>query len=56
MYNDRPNLMLGFHGCDESVVMQLITNPDEVKISQETLHLKAQVFRQKTISKSASEI
>jgi hypothetical protein len=28
--------MLGFHGCDESVMMQLVNNPNEVKISQET--------------------
>jgi hypothetical protein len=36
MYNERPNLMLGFHGCDESVMKQLINNPNEVKISQKT--------------------
>jgi hypothetical protein len=31
MYNSRPNLMLGFHGCDESVRNQLTANPKSVK-------------------------
>ena len=35
MYNHRPNLMIGFHGCDESVRNQLVMQPDEVKISEE---------------------
>ena len=35
MYNSRPNLMLGFHGCDESTRNQLVQNPDSVKRSQE---------------------
>jgi hypothetical protein len=35
MYNKRPNLMLGFHGCDESARNELVTNPDIVKKSQE---------------------
>jgi len=35
MYSSRPNLMLGFHGCDESVRNELIRNPDNVKKSQE---------------------
>lgn len=35
MYRKRPNLMLGFHGCDESVRNQLVTKPDIVKKSQE---------------------
>lgn len=36
MYSGRPNLMLGFHGCDESVRNELVNNPDVVKKSQET--------------------
>jgi hypothetical protein len=36
MYNDRPNLMLGFHGCDQSVRDRLVTNPDVVMISHES--------------------
>jgi hypothetical protein len=28
--------MIGFHGCDESVRNQLVTNPDFVKISKES--------------------
>lgn len=35
MYNRRPNLMLGFHGCDEFVRNELVNNPDIVKKSQE---------------------
>jgi len=35
MYSTRPNLMIGFHGCDESVMKDLINNPFEVKKSQE---------------------
>ncbi|HFK5586337.1 hypothetical protein CMU66_02515 [Elizabethkingia anophelis] len=36
MYSGRPNLMLGFHGCDESIRNELVNNPDVVKKSQET--------------------
>lgn len=36
MYKKRPNLTIGFHGCDESVRDDLVTNPDVVKRSQET--------------------
>jgi hypothetical protein len=36
MYKDRPNLMLGFHGCDQSVRDRLVTNPDVVRISRES--------------------
>ncbi|MDR6564520.1 MULTISPECIES: hypothetical protein [unclassified Arcicella] len=36
MYSKRPNLMLGFHGCDESVRNELVTRPDIVKKSQES--------------------
>ncbi len=35
MYRDRPNLMIGFHGCDESVRNDLVKKPDNVKSSQE---------------------
>lgn len=35
MYRDRPNLMIGFHGCDESVRNNLVNQPDKVKSSQE---------------------
>ncbi|QOW10593.1 hypothetical protein Q73A0000_09515 [Kaistella flava (ex Peng et al. 2021)] len=35
MYNRRPNLMLGFHGCDQAVRDELVNNPDIVKKSQE---------------------
>lgn len=35
MYNRRPNLMIGFHGSDESVRNGLVTKPDIVKKSQE---------------------
>ena len=35
MYNSRPNLMIGFHGCDQSVGDNLVKNPDNVEKSQE---------------------
>lgn len=35
MYSRRPNLMIGFHGCDESVRNELVSNPDHVRKSQE---------------------
>lgn len=35
MYRSRPNLMLGFHGCDESVRDALVLNPDNVRKSEE---------------------
>ena len=35
MYRDRPNLMIGFHGCDESVRNNIVNQPDKVKSSQE---------------------
>lgn len=35
MYRKRPNLTIGFHGCDLSVRNDLVTNPDKVKKSQE---------------------
>src|ERR1700744_3150654 len=36
MYNNRPNLMLGFHGCDESIRDHLVNNPNSIKKSEET--------------------
>lgn len=36
MYSSRPNLMLGFHGCDESVRDRLVMQPQSVRKSQET--------------------
>ncbi|MFD2918375.1 hypothetical protein ACFS6H_01560 [Terrimonas rubra] len=36
MYNSRPNLIIGFHGCDESIRNHLVQNPNSVKKSQET--------------------
>ena len=36
IYSKRPNLMIGFHGCDESVRNNLVNNPNKIKKSQET--------------------
>ncbi|MFC3562906.1 hypothetical protein [Pedobacter jamesrossensis] len=35
MYNQRPNLILGFHGCDQSVRDQLLLDPNKYKTSKE---------------------
>lgn len=35
MYDQRPNLILGFHGCDESVRDQLLLDPNKYKTSKE---------------------
>ena len=35
MYNQRPNLILGFHGCDETVRDRLLINPNDYKMSKE---------------------
>lgn len=35
MYSCRPNLFIGFHGCDESIRNNLVNNPNNVKKSQE---------------------
>ncbi len=35
MYNQRPNLIFGFHGCDESIRDQLLVNPNNYKASKE---------------------
>lgn len=36
IYRNRPNLTIGFHGCDEEVRNQLVNLPNTVKKSQET--------------------
>jgi hypothetical protein len=36
MYRRRPNLQIGFHGCDETVASNLVSNPDVVNKSQES--------------------
>lgn len=33
IYRNRPNLMIGFHGCDEKVRNDLVINPDTIKLS-----------------------
>lgn len=35
VYSSRPNLMNGFHVCDESVRNELVNNPNKIKKSQE---------------------
>lgn len=35
MYNNKPNLVIGFHGCDKSTRDALVFNPQNVKISEE---------------------
>jgi hypothetical protein len=35
MYDVRPNLIIGFHGCDEAICHSLINNPDNIQISQQ---------------------
>ncbi|SDG74327.1 hypothetical protein [Chitinophaga filiformis] len=34
MYHIRPNLIVGFHGCDEVVRNALLNNPNKIKISR----------------------
>jgi hypothetical protein len=34
MYDSRPNLIIGFHGCDEAVKQKLINNSSSIQISQ----------------------
>lgn len=33
MYTRRSQLLIGFHGCDESIALKLVNNPKEVEIS-----------------------
>jgi len=35
LYSASPNLIIGFHGCDEKTRDKLLTNPDELKVSKE---------------------
>lgn len=35
MYSTRSNLLIGFHGCDESIAQKLLNSPKKVKISTE---------------------
>ena len=35
MYNYRPNLILGFPGCDETIRDQLLINPNKYNSSKE---------------------
>ena len=34
MYDVKPNLIIGFHGCDADVCRELLNNPDNIKISK----------------------
>ncbi|HEU4555826.1 MAG TPA: hypothetical protein VFS25_23480 [Chitinophaga sp.] len=34
MYDVKPNLIIGFHGCDADVCKALLNNPDQIKISK----------------------
>jgi hypothetical protein len=34
MYDIRPQIVIGFHGCDESVRDKLVNNPDELEFSK----------------------
>jgi hypothetical protein len=34
MYDVKPNLIIGFHGCEAAIRDSLLKNPDEIKISQ----------------------
>ena len=36
MYRSRPNLHIGFHGCDEAIRDELVLHPYRVKKSQES--------------------
>lgn len=35
LYSASPNLIIGFHGCDENTRDSLLTNPDKIEISKE---------------------
>jgi len=39
MYQERPNLNIGFHGCDLSVRDNLVLNPDRVRKRQKVFIL-----------------
>lgn len=44
MYSSRSNLIIGFHGCDESVAHQLLTKPQKIKISEQPFDWLGHVF------------
>jgi hypothetical protein len=35
MYDNRSNLIIGFHGCDRAAAAALINNPDTIKVSKQ---------------------
>ena len=35
MYDARPNLIIGFHGCDEETRLKVLNQPDKIKVSKE---------------------
>ena len=35
MYDNRSNLIIGFHGCDKTAAAALINNPDTIKFSKQ---------------------
>lgn len=35
MYDNRPNLIIGFHGCEKGEAQQLITEPNSIRVSNE---------------------
>src|ERR1700679_3765988 len=35
MYDNRSNLIIGFHGCNKAAAAALINNPDTIKVSKE---------------------
>lgn len=34
MYDSRPNLVIGFHGCDRETCNKLLAHPDQIKKSE----------------------
>jgi len=34
MYNVRPNLLIGFHGCDLDICNSLLNNPNKIRQSE----------------------
>lgn len=34
LYDNRGNLSVGFHGCRRDVALELLKNPDKIKISE----------------------
>jgi len=44
MYDTRPNLIIGFHGCDQAVADQLLTTPDTIKSARKLMIGSGMVF------------